>query len=73
MKIHGAGKEDAGEDIIAKRLARLHEAYLAFCAALHELDGTQADAERYGTREMAVAGTHADTAYLWARQAIETQ
>ena len=51
------------------RRVRLEAGFAALQTLLHELEGTQSG--DYGTREMSIAGTHLDTAWLWAREALE--
>jgi hypothetical protein len=50
------------------RRERLDEAFTTLDALLHELEGTQSG--NYSTRDMAIAGTHLETAWLWAREAL---
>ena len=52
-----------------QRLIRLDTAFEALQSVMHEIEGTVEGA--YGSREMAIAGTHVETAWLWAREALE--
>ena len=51
------------------RLQRLREAFTALRDVLHEIDGTSAGDERFGSRRMAIAGTNLETAELYAGKA----
>jgi hypothetical protein len=51
------------------RLDRIKEGFTALRDLLHELDGTSAGDERFGSRLMALAGTHIETAELYAKKA----
>lgn len=51
------------------RQAALEVAFHRLEVTLHELEGTQSG--DYGTREMRQAGVHLETAWLWAREAID--
>ena len=63
------GHEAEKAELHRRRMIRLEEGFSALQGLLHELEGSQSGA--YGTREMAIAGTHLETAWLWAREAIE--
>ena len=69
MKIHGALPKTEHE-VVRARLAELAEAFARFSDTLHKFDGTQSGAP-FGSRDMAVAYTHLQTAWLWAREAVE--
>ena len=60
------------ENAERRRLQRvaLDAAFEQLEQILHQMEGTQSGS--YGTREMAIAGTHLETAWLWAREAIDT-
>jgi hypothetical protein len=70
MIIHGARPKSEPE-VIKTRLADLAEAFRLLTEAMHRMDGTQ-PGNPMGGREMAVAKTHIDTAWLWAKEAVET-
>ena len=44
----------------------LKDAGLAFIQKLHAIGGTDANAERLGSRELSVAGTKIEEAVMWA-------
>lgn len=72
MKQRGGPQQGLEAERAERRLmryAKLEECFKALQSVLHELEGTvEGD---YATREMAIAGTHLDTAWLWAREALE--
>jgi hypothetical protein len=51
------------------RRAKLESAFTALESVMHELEGSVSGS--YSTREMQIAGTHLETAWLWAREALE--
>jgi len=51
-----------------RRIA-LDAAFEQLEAIMHQLEGTQSGS--YNTREMRQAGVHLETAWLWAREALE--
>jgi hypothetical protein len=51
------------------RRQKLDDAFTVLEVVMHELEGSVSG--DYGTREMAIAGTHLDTAWLWAREALD--
>jgi len=69
MKIHGA-KPKSDPAVVKERLGQLAEAFDLLQEVLHKMDGTQSG-NPYGGREMAIAATHLDTSYLWAKEAVE--
>lgn len=69
MKIHGA-KPRSEPDVVKARLVELDEAFQIAFETLHKFDGTQADAP-FGVQDMAIAGRYLQTAYLWAKRAVE--
>jgi hypothetical protein len=70
MIIHGA-KPRSEPEIIKARLAELAEAFAMVSAVLHKCDGTQADSP-FGLAEFRTAHQHLSTAWLWAKEAVET-
>lgn len=69
MKIHGA-RPRTDPALIATRLAELEAAFQAASDAMHKFDGTQPDAG-FGTFEMRQAAVSLQTAWFWAKEAIE--
>jgi len=69
MLIHGA-KPRSDPETIKKRLGQLAEAFGLLQEVLHNLDGTS-PGNPFGGREMAIAATHLDTSYLWAKEAVD--
>lgn len=69
MIIHGA-KPRTNPDVIATRLAEVAEAFDVVNVALHKCDGTQPDSPM-GLPELRVAHQFLETAWLWAKEAIE--
>ena len=69
MNIHGA-KPRTPPEVIATRLAELAAAFKATEDAMHRFDGT-ASGENFGVPEMREAHRFLETAWLWARSAIE--
>jgi len=57
-------------EIIKKRLENLEQAFAMAAEEMHRCDGTQPDSPM-GNRDMAIAKTNLDTAWLWARKAVE--
>jgi hypothetical protein len=70
MLIHGA-KPRSEPEIIQIRLADLAEAFRVLTESLHKCDGTM-PGNPMMTREMAIAKSHLDTAWLWAKEAVES-
>jgi hypothetical protein len=70
MIIHGAAPKTDPE-IIKTRVAAIAEAFLAARVAMHAADGTQ-PGNPMGGREMRIAADHLDTAWLWAKHAVES-
>jgi len=69
MLIHGA-RPTTSPEIIAIRLAELASAFKATEDAMHKFDGT-GSGESFGVPEMREAHRFLETAWLWARSAIE--
>ena len=70
MRILGA-KPRSDAETIRKRLEGLREAFQIVADEMHRCDGTQPDSQM-GGRDMGIAKSHLETAWLWAREAIET-
>jgi len=72
MRPHGNPQQGhAAENAERRRVrqAALEAAFEQMETTLHMLEGTQSG--EYGTREMRQAGVHLETAWLWAREAID--
>jgi len=69
MKIHGA-KPVSEPEVIRARLIQLAEAFQLTVDEMHKFDGTQPGAE-FGGNEMRAAHHFINTAWLWAKEAIE--
>ena len=69
MIIHGA-KFRSNPDVIATRKAELATAFGMVNEVLHKCDGTQPDSP-FGLPEFRVAHEYLETAFLWAKEAVE--
>jgi hypothetical protein len=72
MRSHGNPQQGHEAENAERRRIRQQALEVAFEqieAILHQLEGTQSG--EYGTREMRQAGIHLETAWLWAREAID--
>jgi len=69
MRILGA-KPRSDPETIKRRLEGLREAFQIVADEMHRCDGTQPDSQM-GGKDMAVAKTHLETAWLWAKEAVE--
>ena len=69
MLIHGARPKTEPE-VVKARLADLAEEFARFTDLLHKFDGTMPGAE-FGGSEMRTAHGFLNTAWLWAKEAIE--
>jgi hypothetical protein len=69
MLIHGARPRSEPE-VIKTRLSDLSEGFQFLTEIMHGLDGTQ-PGNPMGGREMQVAKQYLDTAWLWAKEAVE--
>lgn len=48
------------------QMARIKDLGAAFIAALHEIGGTEPGGERFGSRDLSLANTHAEDAVMRA-------
>jgi hypothetical protein len=72
MRSHGNPQQGLEAEQAERRRVRrvaLDSAFENLAQILHQVEGTTSGS--YSTREMAIAGTHLETAWLWAREALE--